>query len=129
MKGKYCMRPLDQPMVKTESEFLRFLLWKQIYEGDSSPMPVIKQDGDTFKLNFCMQVEKIAMQGESLKIIAKYKPLGSQTTDWGWPPTSCWPTTVFVKSATGKASLGAEPAKHTKETKLVFYLKTNRFMF
>lgn len=70
-KGKYCIRPLDQPIVKTESAFLRFLLWKQIYEGYSLPTPVIKQEGDKLKLNFCIQVEKMAMQGESLKVMAK----------------------------------------------------------
>lgn len=49
-------------------------------EGYSSPIPVIKQEGDILKLNFCIQVEKMAIQGESLKFIAKYKPFGSQAT-------------------------------------------------
>lgn len=102
-------------MVKTESEFLRFLLWKQMKEGYSSPIPVIKQEGDILKLNFCIQVEKMAIQGESLKVIAKYKPFGSQATLWGRPPTSRCPTVILVKSATGKACLGAEPAKIFKQ--------------
>lgn len=105
------MRPLDQPMVKTVSVFLRCLLWKQIYEGYSLPTPAKKQAGEMDKLNFCIHVEKMAIQLVSLKVMAKYRPFGSQTTDCGCPPTSRFSTEILLKSAIDKACLGDEPSK------------------
>lgn len=59
-----------------------------------------------------MDVKNTATAAVSLKVIARYRPFGSQAKHCGRPPTSVGPTDIFERSATGKASLGTEEAEN-----------------
>lgn len=85
--GKYCTRPVDQPMVKTTSSYLSYSSRKQINDGNSSASsPLMLKFGDMLKTSRFMVVEKIAIDDDDLNMTAMNLPVGSHAIDLGSPP-------------------------------------------
>lgn len=76
----------------------------------------MKHDGVMLNWLRLTTVLKMAIDGVSLKVMARYWFCGHQASACGCPPTSVWPMGIFERSAMGKADLGVNVEVNTSSS-------------